>query len=238
VDEISALSYPVAFAAGFVSFASPCVLALVPGYLSFISGVSFDQLGSRTRDVLTPTIAFVVGFSLMFTAYGAGAGLIGYSLTREQDALNLVAGALLIAFGLTMVALPRLGFLQAERRLATMRRPTTVVGAGLVGAAFAVGWTPCIGPILGSILTFAAPTGSPGLGATLLLTYSLGLGIPFLLSGLFVTRTMTAFRWMRDRWTVVNATAAVLVIGVGVLVATGRFEVITQRLAGVGFQGI
>jgi cytochrome c-type biogenesis protein len=236
--EISALSYPVAFAAGFVSFASPCVLALVPGYLSFISGVSFDELGSRTRDVLVPTAAFVVGFSLMFTAYGAGAGLVGYSLTRSQGALNLVAGVLLVGMGLAMVALPRLGLLQADRRLSMAQRPSTLVGAGLVGAAFAVGWTPCIGPILGSILTFAAPTGSPGLGATLLLTYSLGLGIPFLLSGLFVTRTMAAFRWMRDRWTVVNSTAAGLVIVVGVLVATGRFEIITQRLAEVGFQGI
>lgn len=238
MDEISALSYPVAFAAGFVSFASPCVLALVPGYLSFISGVSFDELGSRTRDVMAPTAAFVIGFSLMFTAYGAGAGLVGYSLTRNQDALNVVAGILLVLMGVAMIALPRLGLMQTERRLAAARRPTTLAGAGLVGAAFAVGWTPCIGPILGSILTFAAPTGSPGLGATLLLTYSLGLGIPFLLSGLFVTRTMAAFRWTRDRWTVVNATAAVLVIGAGVLVATGRFEVITQRLAGVGFQGI
>jgi cytochrome c-type biogenesis protein len=238
MDEISALSYPVAFAAGFVSFASPCVLALVPGYLSFISGVSFDELGTRTRDVMVPTLAFVAGFSLMFTAYGASAGLIGYSLTREQDTLNLIAGALLIAMGIAMVALPRLGLAQTERGLASLRRPTTLLGAGLVGAAFAVGWTPCIGPILGSILTFAAPTGSPGLGATLLLTYSLGLGIPFLLAGLFLTRTMAGFRWMRDRWTVVNATAAVLVIGAGVLVATGRFEVITQRLSGVGFQGI
>lgn len=238
MGEISALSYPVAFAAGFVSFASPCVLALVPGYLSFISGVSFDELGSRTRDVVAPTAAFVVGFSLMFTTYGASAGLIGYSLTRSQHTLNVIAGVLLILMGIAMVTLPRFGLMQTERRLATARRPTTLVGAGLVGAAFAVGWTPCIGPILGSILAFAAPTGSPGLGATLLLTYSLGLGIPFLVAGLFVTRTMAAFRWMRDRWVVVNATAAVLVIGVGVLVATGRFELITQRLAGVGFQGI
>jgi cytochrome c-type biogenesis protein len=238
VDEISIVSFPVALAAGFVSFASPCVLALVPGYLSFISGVSFDELGSRTRDVLAPTAAFVIGFSLVFTAYGAGAGLVGYSLTRDQDVLELVAGILLIVMGIAMVALPRLGLLQAERRLAAVHRPTTLVGGGLVGAAFAVGWTPCIGAVLGSILTFAAPTGSPGLGATLLLTYSLGLGIPFLLAGLFMTRTLAAFSWIRDRWTVVNATAAVVVVGVGVLVATGRFETITQRLAGVGFQGI
>jgi cytochrome c-type biogenesis protein len=238
VQDISALSYPVAFAAGFVSFASPCVLAVVPGYLTFISGVSFDELGARTRDVMVPTIAFVLGFSLMFTAYGASAGLIGYSLTESQDTLNLVAGILLITMGVLMVALPSLGLMQNDIKFSMARRPTTLAGASVVGAAFAVGWTPCIGPILGSILTYAAPTGSPGLGASLLFTYSLGLGIPFLLSGLFITRTMAAFRWMRDRWRVVNATAAAVFIMIGVLVATGRFEVITQQLSGVGFSGI
>lgn len=238
MDDISALSYPVAFAAGFVSFASPCVLAVVPGYLTFISGVSFDELGSRTRDVLRPTLAFVLGFSLMFTAYGAGAGLVGYSLAQDQEVLNLVAGILLITMGVAMVALPQLGLLQTERRFALARRPETLLGASLVGAAFAVGWTPCIGPILGSILTYAAPTGSPGLGASLLFTYSLGLGIPFLLSGLFLTRALAAFRWMRDRWRLVNATAATMFIVIGLLVATGRFEIITQRLSGVGFTGI
>lgn len=101
-----------------------------------------------------------------------------------------------------------------------------------------MGRTPWIGPILGSILTHAAPTGSPGVGATLLLTHPLGLGVPFLLSGLFVTRTMTAFRWARERWAIVNASAAAVFIAIGAPVATGRFEVITQRLAGEGFQGI
>ena len=238
VEDISALSYPVAFAAGFVSFISPCVLAVVPGYLSFISGVSFDELGARTRDVLGPTLAFIGGFSLMFTAYGASAGLIGYSFTQDQDTLNLVAGIILIVMGVAMVALPQFGLMQTEHRLATARRPTTLIGASLVGAAFAVGWTPCIGPILGSILTYAAPTGSPGVGATLLFTYSLGLGIPFLLSGLFLTRALTAFRWIRDRWRVVNAAAASVFILIGFLVATGRFEVITQRLSGMGFGGL
>ena len=107
MEDISALSYPVAFAAGFVSFISPCVLAVVPGYLTFISGVSFDELGARTKDVLAPTFAFVLGFSLMFTAYGASAGLIGYSFTQDQDTLNLVAGIILIVTGVAMVALPR-----------------------------------------------------------------------------------------------------------------------------------
>jgi cytochrome c-type biogenesis protein len=115
MEEISVLSFAVAFAAGFVSFASPCVLAVVPGYLTFISGVSFDELGSRTRDVMIPTLSFVAGFSLIFTAYGAGAGLIGYSLTEDQGTLNLVAGILLIVTGVAMVALPALGLMQTDR---------------------------------------------------------------------------------------------------------------------------
>jgi cytochrome c-type biogenesis protein len=238
VDEITLLSFPVAFAAGFVSFASPCVLALVPGYLTFISGVSFDELGSRSKDVLWPTLAFVLGFSVMFTLFGASAALLGSSLATERDTLNLVAGIMLILMGLALVLLPRLGLLQRDRKPGFARRPTTLVGAGLVGVAFAVGWTPCIGPILGSILAYSAPTGSPGLGASLLFVYSLGLGIPFLLSGLFFTRTLGAFRWLRDRWAVVNTTAAVLFVGVGILVATGRLEIITQRLSSVGFQGL
>lgn len=238
MEDVSALSYPIAFAAGFVSFASPCVLAVVPGYLTFISGVSFDELGARTKDVLVPTLAFVAGFSLIFTAYGAGAGLIGYSLSEDQDVLNVIAGVLLMAMGVVMVAFPQIGLLQTDRHFGMSRRPTTLIGAGLVGAAFAIGWTPCIGPIYASILNLAAPTGSPGLGATLLLTYSLGLGIPFLLSGLFITRTMSAFRWLRDRWRIVNATAAGVFIVIGFLVATGRFEVFAQRLSGMGFQGI
>jgi cytochrome c-type biogenesis protein len=214
------------------------VLALVPGYLSFISGVSFDQLGARTRDVLVPTIAFVVGFSLVFTAYGASAGLIGRSLAQDKETLQLVAGSLLVAMGMAMIALPSIGLLQADRRLSLARRPSTLVGAGLCGGAFAVGWTPCIGPILGAILTIAGPTESPALGASLLFSYSLGLGVPFLLAGLFLTRTLGALRRVRDHWAAVNGTAAVLVVVAGLLIATGQLEVITRQLSGVGFQGI
>jgi cytochrome c-type biogenesis protein len=238
VGDISALSYAVAFAAGVISIGSPCVLALVPGYLSFISGVSFDQLGARTRDVLVPTVAFVVGFSLVFTAFGASAGLLGRSLAQDKDVLQIVAGSFLIAMGIAMVALPRLGFLQGERRLLLARRPSTLAGAGLAGGAFAIGWTPCIGPILGAILTIATPTESPAVGASLLFTYSLGLGVPFLLAGLFLTRTLGALRRVRDHWGVVNAGAAALVVVAGALIATGQLELITRQLSGVGFQGI
>jgi cytochrome c-type biogenesis protein len=238
MGDITALSYAVAFAAGVISIGSPCVLALVPGYLSFISGVSFDQLGARTRDVLVPTIAFVVGFSLVFTLYGASAGLIGRSLAQDKETLQLVAGSLLVAMGMGMIALPTLGLLQSDRRISLARRPSTLIGAGVCGGAFAVGWTPCIGPILAAILTIATPTESPALGASLLFTYSLGLGVPFLLAGLFLTRTLGALRRVRDHWTAVNATAAVLVVLAGLLIASGQLEVITRQLSGVGFQGI
>jgi cytochrome c-type biogenesis protein len=238
VVDVSAASYPVAFAAGFVSFASPCVLALVPGYLSFISGVSYDELAVRTREVTLATVAFVAGFAAVFTLFGVSAALIGHSLTRDRDLLNVVGGIMLIAMGAAMVLLPRVGLLQGDRHLRLSRRPTTLAGAGLAGAVFAAGWTPCIGPILGTILSYAAPTGSPALGATLLFTYSMGLGIPFLLSGLFFTRTLTAFRRVRRHWNLVNTAGAAVIAAVGVLVLTGRLELITQKLSNVGFQGI
>lgn len=238
MEDVGALSFAVAFAAGIVSVASPCVLALVPGYLSFISGVSFDELGARTRDVLVPTVAFVLGFSLMFTAFGASAGLLGRSLAQDQDVLSWIAGVFLIVMGVAMVLLPRLGLLQGDKKPALARRPTTLVGAGLVGAAFAVGWTPCFSPILGAILGIAAPTGSPVAGAALLFVYSLGIGVPFLLAGLFLARTLSALRRVRDHWGVVNAAGATLVVVAGVLVVTGQFELITRELAGIGFQGI
>ncbi|MSO44254.1 MAG: cytochrome c biogenesis protein CcdA [Thermoleophilia bacterium] len=238
MNSLSLVSLAIAFAAGFVSFASPCVLALVPGYLSFISGVPTDEVESRWRGVIRPTAAFVLGFAVMFALFGASAGLIGRSLARDRDILNIVSGSVLIVMGLAMLLLPRLRMFQSTRRVHLNRRPETLVGAGFVGAAFAAGWTPCIGPILGSILTYAAPTGSPAAGALLLFVYSLGLGIPFLLAGIFMTQTLAASRWIRDRWTVVNAVGASLMIALGILILTGNLERITQSLSGIGFSGL
>jgi cytochrome c-type biogenesis protein len=137
-----------------------------------------------------------------------------------------------------MIVLPRLGWFQSDRHVRLSRRPETLIGAGLVGAAFAAGWTPCIGPILGSILTYAAPTGSPAAGALLLFVYSLGLGIPFLLAGIFMTQTLSASKWLRDRWYAVNAIGGALMIVLGIMVLTGNLERITQRLATIGFAGL
>lgn len=237
--DVNVLTYADALAAGFVSFASPCALALVPGYLSFISGASYDELtgGStvavRATSILRNTGAFVAGFAAMFTLWGAGAGYLGSSLSDSRDTVNLVSGLLLITMGILMIFLPRIGFLQGEKRL-SIKRPSTLVGIGLAGAAFAIAWTPCTGPFLGQVLSLAVPTESPKIGASLLLTYALGLGIPFLLAGLFMTQTMSISRKIRDHWRVINLVAGAITIAMGILVATGRFTVITQKISNLG----
>jgi cytochrome c-type biogenesis protein len=238
--DVNVLTYADALAAGFVSFASPCALALVPGYLSFVSGASYEELtGSstvavRATSVLRTTGAFVAGFAAMFTLWGAGAGYLGDALRDDRDTINLVSGGLLILMGMLMLLLPRIGFLQGERRLRLVKRPSTLVGIGLAGAAFAIAWTPCTGPFLGQVLSLAVPTESPKTGASLLFTYALGLGIPFLLAGLFMTQTMSISRKVRDHWRIINLVAGAVTIAMGILVATGRFTVITQKISDLG----
>lgn len=240
--DVTVLTYADALAAGFVSFASPCALALVPGYLAFVSGASYQDLTARgstaairAGSVARATAAFVAGFAAMFTMWGAGAGYLGDSLNGDRDLINVVSGSLLIAMGILMILLPHVSFLQGERRVALVRRPSTLAGIAAAGAAFAIAWTPCTGPFLGQVLSLAVPTESPRLGASLLLTYALGLGIPFLLAGLFLTQTMAISAKVRDHWRVINLVAGVITIALGVLVATGRFTVITQRISDLGF---
>jgi cytochrome c-type biogenesis protein len=238
--SVNVLTYADALAAGFLSFASPCALALVPGYLSFVSGASFDEMSGqatltmRASTVARATVAFIAGFAAMFSIFGASAGLLGHSLQADRDTLNLISGALLILLGIAMIFLPRLGLLQSERRIGLGARPTTLMGIGLAGAAFAVAWVPCTGPFLGQVLTLALPTESPGLGATLLFTYALGLGIPFLLAGLFLTQTISFSRRVRDHWRTVNIAAATGTIVLGTLIATGRFTTITASFQSLG----
>ena len=239
---MTVLTYADALAAGFVSFASPCALALVPGYLSFVSGASYQDLtavGStaaiRAGSVVRATAAFVVGFAAMFTLWGAGAGYLGDSLNGNRDAINVVSGSLLVAMGILMIMLPYLGFLQGERRVTLMRRPSTLLGIAAAGAAFAIAWTPCTGPFLGQVLSLAVPTESPKLGASLLFTYAVGLGIPFLLAGLFLTQTMAISSKVRDHWRIINVVAGAITIALGILVATGRFTVLTQEISNLGF---
>ncbi len=229
------VSFSVVFAAGFVSFASPCVLPLVPGYLAFVSGIGLnanEDGGMRRADVVIPTLAFVAGFAAMFTLLGASAGLLGNFLLQERRGLEIAGGIFVIAMGLLLLGrgIPR--FLMEERRMQLTKRPATLAGSALAGVAFAVGWTPCIGPTLAAALTIAANGGEPALGAALLFVYALGLGLPFLLAGLFMQQATGAMSFLKRHLNVITATGAVVLIIFGVLLATGEMAQLTTRLAG------
>ncbi len=220
-----------AFAAGIVSFSSPCVLPLIPGYLSFVSGVGFDELGSRPRRVVTSTGAFVVGFTAMFVALGAGAAWFGTVLLTNRRPLEIVAGTFIALAGLVYAGLPLPRFLLAERRIEVRSEGKSALTASLAGLAFAIGWTPCIGPTLAAILALAAAGGSAQEGAVLLAVYSLGLGLPFLLFGLAFTRALGLVRVMRRHWRVVAVTSGGLLFTFGVLLASGELTRLTAQLS-------
>ena len=180
--ELGPSGVAAAFAAGFVSFSSPRVLPLVPGYLSFVSGVSFDELGARPRRVTASTAAFIAGFTAMFVALGAGAAWFGSFLLENRRTLEIVAGVFVLLAAVTLAGLPLPRLLAAERRV-PFPRGGGLATACLTGIAFAVAWTPCVGPTLAAILTLSVGA-SPGEGAVLLAAFSLGLGLPFCSSAL------------------------------------------------------
>jgi cytochrome c-type biogenesis protein len=226
-----------AFVAGILSFISPCVLPLVPGYLSFISGISLEEMrghggtapASATRHVFLASLAFVAGFSLVFVALGATASTLGAFLFRRISLLEKIAGVLLIIFGLHTIGVLRIPWLYREARLET-RRPVGMLGAFLVGLAFAFGWTPCIGPILGSIMALAAEEGTLRQGVKLLAVYSLGLGLPFLAAALAIDRFLSAFARIRRHYRTIEVVAGLLMVIVGVLLFTDQFSAISRAM--------
>jgi len=225
-----------AFAAGFLSFVSPCVLPLIPGYISFVSGVSVEEMKadaapatSRLQVFLT-SLAFVIGFSLVFIALGASATAIGKFMFAKLPILSKLAGAILIVFGLHTMGVFRLAFLEVEKRVHADRKPAGPLGAMLVGVAFAFGWTPCIGPILGGILAIAGSKNSVGEGITLLAVYSLGLGIPFLLTSLAINQFFGAAKRIRRYYHAIELASGALLIAIGVLIITGQLTIITRYL--------
>jgi len=226
---IEQVSLVTAFAAGIVSFLSPCVLPLVPGYMSFISGVSLDELRAADRQadarraVLVNTGFFILGFTIVFVLLGAAASSLGALLLDNQIWLQRVAGVVVVIFGLHLVGLIKIEWLYRDKRYHGAVKPRGPMGALLLGLAFAAGWTPCIGPILAGILAMAATKSSLWQGVVLLAVYSAGLGIPFLLTGLATERFLETFQRLRPFMGVIERVGGVMLIVVGVMIFTDNF---------------
>jgi cytochrome c-type biogenesis protein len=218
--------YAAAFLAGMVSFLSPCVLPLVPGYVSFMTGMAPGELGDlrgRFADVLVPSLLFVLGLSIVFVALGASASALGAVLLPYRAFLSRAAGAFILVMGFLMLGVVKVPWLYGEARIDPARARSFGRGASLVlGMAFGFGWTPCVGPVLASILALAGAAGSVARGAGLLFAYALGLGVPFVLVGLFFGRLKGAVRWMSRHSLVVNRVAGVLLMLLGALILTGK----------------
>jgi cytochrome c-type biogenesis protein len=226
--SLSPVGLATAFAAGFASFLSPCVLPLVPAYLSFVSGVGYGDLQQNTRRVTMATAVFVLGFTIVFSAYGAGVGWAGSLLNDYRRSLELIGGFLMILMGLALIGFASQVF-GREYGLHWKPGRASFTGALLTGAAFAIGWTPCIGPVLSAILTFAAQSG-PAEGAALLIAYSLGLGVPFLICGLATSSTLSVLGVFKRHGALVNRIGGVILVGAGILLATGEMTRITAEL--------
>jgi len=214
-----------AFAVGFVSFVSPCVLPLVPGYLSAVSGVSLSDLRSgehHLRHVLAPAIVFCLSFTVMFVALGMTATGLGSTLRDHQDTLDKAAGILIIVMGAFFILTPFVPYLNREWRPESLIRRAGSGGPVVAGLAFAVAWTPCVGPTLASILAAASTSATVGHGGVLLAFYSLGLAVPFLLTAVAFDRATTAFRWIRDRYLIVTAISGVILVAMGILILSGE----------------
>lgn len=207
---------PIVFLAGVVSFLSPCVLPLVPGYLSYMGGLS-----SRSPRLLGATLAFVGGFTTIFVALGMSASLIGSFLTLNQTIITRVAGVLIVLMGLVFLGVLPLPWLYREKRF-HLKSSQTIPGSYLMGLAFGFGWTPCIGPALAVVLAMAATEQSPGEGALLLAIYALGLGLPFIASALGVSKLVGAVSWLRRRQVLIARASGVMLIAVGFLFVFNR----------------
>lgn len=222
-----------ALAFGFLSFISPCVLPIVPGYISFISGLSFEEMQSSEnvgvirKRILSNAFLFVLGFSMVFIALGASASAVGQFLREQLDLMSKIAGIIIVIFGVHMIGIYKIPFLNYEKRLHTNQKPLGLLGSFVVGLAFAFGWTPCIGPILASILAIAAQQETVGQGILLLSFYSAGLGIPFLLTGLSLTAFYKVFDKFKKHLHKVEIVGGVLLVVFGILIFTNYLTIVS-----------
>jgi cytochrome c-type biogenesis protein len=236
---VKSLSVLVAFSGGLFSFLSPCVLPLFPSYLSFITGMSLEELqdasgrGVRRRRILGHSLAFIVGFSMVFMSLGASFSALGQLLLDYRDLIRQVGGGLIVVFGLYIAGLLPLRWLGRYRQIEIRSKPAGLLGSWLVGVTFAIGWTPCVGTILGSILSLAGTAETVSTGVLLLGAYSAGLALPFLLSSVGLGAFLATFHRFRTWLPVVERTAGVLLVVVGVMVATNYFVVLNAFAIGL-----
>jgi cytochrome c-type biogenesis protein len=232
---MSSLPFPItAFLAGIVSFLSPCVLPLVPGYVSLISGASVEELQSKDRKILNTvllhSLMFILGFTLVFVMLGAAATSVGQMVREYKKQLTWIAGAVIIIFGLHLTGILKIKALYADKRLHSVKGGKSPLGAFVVGFAFAFGWTPCLGPIISAILIMAGSAETVTRGVLLLWVYSLGLAVPFLLTSLLIDRFLSFYGRFRRHLHTLEVSSGVLLMVLGVLILTRRFTVLSSYL--------
>ena len=236
--SLTPLTLALAAGAGFLSFVSPCVLPLLPAYLGYMTGLTAEELqgpqDTATRaHIIGRSLAFVVGLSLVFAALGASASAIGQALLRNQTIILRIAGLLVVLLGLHTLGLIRIPFLFQERRLSFGGKDGSYVGALLLGAAFAAGWTPCIGPFLAGLLALASQEQTVGEGMLLLFVYGLGLGVPFVLTGLALGTSLRLLKAVKARMHAVELVSGFLLVGMGLLIFSDRLSLISAWLTTV-----
>lgn len=230
------VSLGAALIAGLLSFVSPCVLPIVPPYLAWLAGISFDELKNaapqavQRRRVVVAAIAFVLGFTTVFVALGATASVIGNTIAQYFDTLSIIAGVLIIAMGLHFLGVFRIAMLYREARVQVDKKPAGPLGAYVIGLAFAFGWTPCVGPVLAAILFIAGSEGTTLRGALLLAVYSLGIGIPFMLAAIFASRFLAWTSRFKQHMRKVEMAMGTLLVVTGVLFVTGQMSAISYWL--------
>jgi cytochrome c-type biogenesis protein len=228
--EAPTIGILIAFSAGLLSFLSPCVLPLIPSYVTFITGLSLDDVQNARRAALIHGTLFVLGFTLIFLAMGAGATMLGQALLRHRDWISRIGGVIIIIFGLYLLGVLNIGFLSRERRFHVADKPVGYLGTVVVGIAFGAGWTPCLGPILGSILVYTSSQADLARGMWLLLAYSLGLAVPFLLSAVAIERFSSFFQRMRKQMVWVSRVSGAVLIAIGLLLVTNYFTILAAWL--------
>jgi cytochrome c-type biogenesis protein len=237
------ISLFLAFAAGLLSFVSPCVLPLVPSYVTYITGLSLEELTSETErarvrgTIIVNSLLFIAGFSAVFIAFGASASLAGQLLLTYQDFIRKLGGVLIIVFGLYVMGLLKLKFLMADKRIHFTNRPAGYIGSFLIGVAFAAGWTPCVGPILGTILLYASTTDSMLTGIQLLTSYSMGIGLPLFITALAIDSFLNYFKKIKGYMYGISLASGVFLVLVGVMLYTNSLTLLTSALErnGIGW---